>query len=78
MGRNPKTSKMIMKVEFLAGTTIEDCIAEAAHKCRFLDLAYVAFDFNGVSVSVTAKTDVKWGCEQVMRAIQYSQKSVVI
>ena len=63
-------SNFILNVEVLAGTGIESAIEEAKHKCNLLDLAYVSFKFNGVSVSVGKEADVSkgvnkgYGCNQ--------------
>jgi|TARA_R110000803_G_scaffold187252_2_gene249657 hypothetical protein len=44
-------SKAILKLEFLAGTSIEVAAAEALHKANVLDLA-IKFNFNGVVLTV--------------------------
>jgi len=43
-------SNMCVDVEFLAGTSIGDAISEAKYKCFLWGVAYVKFNFNGVSV----------------------------
>ncbi len=45
-------SNMKIEVEFLAGTRIEDVIAEAKQKALQWDVAYVGFNFNGVRFSI--------------------------
>jgi len=46
-----KKSNMCINVEFLAGTSIEDALHEAKDMAIFLKVAYLKFNFNGVSVS---------------------------
>lgn len=45
-------SNMCIDVEFLAGTSIEAALLEASLKAKQWGVAYVKFDFNGISVSV--------------------------
>lgn len=45
-------SSMVLKVEFLAGTSLECAVAEARQKATVLGLAYVSFNFNGIDVNV--------------------------
>jgi len=52
-------SKMQIKVDFLAGTKIEDAIAEAKIMAEKLDVAYITFDFNGTNVSIGRNCDVE-------------------
>ncbi len=47
-----------LTVEFLAGTEIRRAAEEARAFAIKLDLAYVNFDFNGVSISVGKTADV--------------------
>lgn len=51
-------SNMCLKVEFLAGTSIEAAVFEASEKARVLGLAYVKFDFNGISMSIKGDADI--------------------
>lgn len=51
-------SNITIKVEFLAGTEVEKAVTEAKQKAKLWQVAYVAFDFNGVSFSVGANADV--------------------
>lgn len=71
------TSKMTVKVEFLAGTSIESTIEEAKEKACFWDVAYVKFDFNGTSVSVRQNTDVKEGVDKWHKAIQNNGRYII-
>jgi hypothetical protein len=52
-------SAMTIKVEFLAGTAIEEAISEAKAKALTLDVAYMDFDFNGVKMSIGRNCCVK-------------------
>jgi len=52
-------SNISMQVEFLAGTSIEDAVAEAKAFAIKLDIAYVKFDFNGVSMSIGQKANIQ-------------------
>ncbi len=52
-------SNMCLSVEFLAGTSLEDCLEEARNKAIKFELAYVYFDFNGVSFSVRANGNIQ-------------------
>lgn len=51
-------SNMIIKVEFLAGTELEEAIKDAKIKAGNLDLAYICFDFNGTSFSIGRNADI--------------------
>ncbi len=51
-------SNMTIKVEFLVGTTINSAIAEAKLKAQEWNVAYVCFDFNGRSLSISQNTDL--------------------
>ena len=44
-------SNITLSVEFLAGTSIEDALAEARTKAVEWNVAYIKFNFNGVNVS---------------------------
>ena len=51
-------SNMTIKVDFLAGTTVEQAIKEAKLKALHFDVAYVRFNFNEVSFSIGRGADV--------------------
>ena len=58
---------MIIKVEFLEGTPLDDRIKEAKIKAAELDVAYIKFDFNGTTFSIGSKADLHktltmWRC----------------
>ena len=50
-------SNITVNVEFLAGTDLRVAIEEAKEKCVKWDVAYVCFDFNGVSFSIGKNAD---------------------
>ncbi len=47
-----------IEVEVMAGTSIEEAIAEAKDLAQRMKLAYVKFNFNGVRMSISCKADV--------------------
>lgn len=53
-------SKITINVSFNAGTDIRSAITEAKAKAALWDVAFVDFDFNGVSFSVTREADVQY------------------
>lgn len=55
--RGRSMSNIILHVEFLAGTNIIIAAMEAKALACKLDLAYVEFNFNGVSVSIGQNAD---------------------
>lgn len=71
-------SNMCIKVEFLAGTSIEAAIQEAKDKCIQWEVAYVLFDFNGVSASVSRKADVESGVDMYLDAMSSNSKHFVV
>lgn len=50
-------SGMTVNVEFTAGTTLKEAIAEAKEKCVKWDVAYVCFTFNGAEFHISSKAD---------------------
>lgn len=50
-------SNMTVKVEFLAGTSIEGAVQEAIQKAGLWSVAYVSFKFNGVNMNIRANTN---------------------
>lgn len=46
-------SSIAIKVEFLAGTDFADAVSEAKDKALKWDVAFVAFDFNGIKCSIS-------------------------
>jgi len=51
-------SRMEIAVSFLCGTDIVVAIKEASRLARQLDVAYVQFNFNEISVSVSQNPDI--------------------
>ena len=51
-------SKMTIKVEFLAGTSIENALKEAKIKAAEFNVAYIKFDFNGTPFSIGREADL--------------------
>jgi len=51
-------SRIELLVSFLAGTDIVDAIKDARRLARILDVAYIKFDFNGISVAVSQDPDI--------------------
>jgi predicted Fe-Mo cluster-binding NifX family protein len=52
-------SNMIINVEFLAGTRLEEAIEEAINKARIFDVAYICFNWNGVDFSIGRNADIQ-------------------
>ena len=67
-----------LKLEALAGTDIEDAVKEAKYKCSQLNLAYVSFSFNGVSVSVGKMADPAKALQQYLEACDNGVKFVIV
>ena len=67
-----------LKLEALAGTDIEDAVKEAKFKCISLNLAYICFSFNGVSVNVGKRADPSKAVQQYMDACDNGVKSIVV
>jgi len=67
-----------LKLESLAGTDIEDAVREAKYKCFQLNLAYVCFSFNGVSVSVGQRADPSKALQQYLEACDNSVKNITV
>ena len=57
-------SNMIVNVEFLAGTTIEQAITEAKSKAQKWGVAYVSFKLNGVYFRIGSSADVYEAVEE--------------
>ncbi|QGH72559.1 MAG: hypothetical protein [Myoviridae sp. ctThM1] len=57
-------SNMCLKVELLAGTSLEDALKEAKDKAVLFNLAYVEFDFNGIGFSVRQNGDIEEALEK--------------
>ncbi|MFA5499460.1 MAG: hypothetical protein WC404_00095 [Candidatus Omnitrophota bacterium] len=55
---------IIISVEILPGTDIKDAIEEAKKLANRFIVAYIHFDFNGTSFSVSSRADTKLLVEQ--------------
>ncbi|MNQ54051.1 hypothetical protein D3C85_681070 [compost metagenome] len=51
-------SNMCVKVDFLVGVDLREAIKEAKIKAIEWNVAYVKFEFNGVSCSISHKADI--------------------
>lgn len=51
-------SNINLKVEFMAGTTIEEAISEAAQLTKRLDIAFTEFNFNGINCAVSKSPNI--------------------
>lgn len=71
-------SNMQITISFLAGTDIKDAITEAQSKAIMWNVAYVCFDFNGVSVSVRQNADVEEAVEKYHNAMKSDKIKHVI
>lgn len=67
-----------LRLEALAGTDIEDAVREAKAKCSQLNLAYVCFSFNGVSVSVGKRADPSKALKQYIEACDTGVKDIIV
>lgn len=56
-------SNMIIKVRFLTGTSILDCLVEAQEKAAAFGVAYIEFEFNGIEVSVSPDVEIDWAAK---------------
>ena len=65
-------SKMILKIEFLAGTMIQEAIKEAKEKAVKYDLAYIEFNFNGNEFMVGQTADI----EKMLK--QYPKEKIIV
>lgn len=63
-------SNMYIRVEFGAGTTLENAVQEAKYKAEKWDVALVEFNFNGVEFSIGRNADVCEVLEQFRSASQ--------
>ena len=57
-------SNMTIKVDFLAGTDLRDAVAEAKVKAKDLNVAYIMFNFNGISFSIGATAGIDYVVDQ--------------
>lgn len=62
----------------LAGTDISEAVKEAKDKCIQLNLAYVYFSFNGVSVSVGKMADPSKALQQYLEACDNGVTYIIV
>jgi hypothetical protein len=70
--------KASITIEFLAGIAIEDAIEQASIFSNKMNIAYTKFNFNGVSMSVSAKATPKEGKSLYQQAIKETNGFVII
>lgn len=70
-----KKSNMEIGVSFLAGTSIEDACTEARRFAITNNLAYVKFDFNGISCSISQRCSVEKAIEKFLEALKIESKN---
>ncbi len=51
-------SIITINVEFTAGTDISVAVSEAIEKAKLWNVAFVSFNFNGVTVNVSEDSDI--------------------
>lgn len=71
-------SNFTLTLEPMAGTDITEAVKEAKDKCFQLNLAYVKFNFNGVSVSVGKRADIDAAQKQLMKAYSDKHKYFIV
>lgn len=67
-------SNMEINVSFLAGTSIEDACTEARRFAITNNLAYVKFDFNGISCSISQRCSVEKAAEKFLEVLKTDSK----
>lgn len=67
-----------IKVEFLCGTSIGEAVEEAKQLAIKLDIAYVKFEFNGVSMSIGQRANVIKGVDKFHKALMTKEYKFVI
>lgn len=70
-------SNMVLEVSFLAGTSIQEAIDEARYFALKNRLAYVKFDFNGISMSIQPSCSVRATAEAFTKAMKNGDKYVI-
>ena len=71
-------SNFTLTLEPMAGSDFKGLVAEAKKKCQDLNLAYVHFTFNGISVSVGKRARVDNLSEVLQEAYSKDLKFVII
>ena len=70
-------SNMILEVSFLAGTSIQEAIDEARYFALKHNLAYVKFNFNGISMSIQPNCSVRATAEAFLKAMKNGDTYVI-
>lgn len=70
-------SSLKINVEIMPGTDFEQAVVEARALARQLDVAFVCFNFNGVSVSVSQRADAKSMHEEYLEVLGAKHKFVI-
>lgn len=63
-------SNIRIKVEFLAGTSIEQAVIEAVRKAASWQVAYIDFDFNSVRMAISENTSVIGAVDKYHEALR--------
>lgn len=66
-----------IEVSIMPGTDFENAVEDAKALARQLDVAYVCFNFNGVSVSVSQWANTKKMHEEFLDALGKEHKFVI-
>ena len=69
-----RKSNMEVQVSFLAGTSIEDACTEAKEYAIKNNLAYVRFEFNGISCAISQRAGVEKAKEKFLERLKDSSK----
>ncbi len=72
MTRADIPSNIILKVEFMTGTCIEDAIKEAKIKAGEWKVAFIEFTFNGVSVLINKNSKVVTELEKYDQRLKWN------
>jgi hypothetical protein len=51
-------NKMELRVSFPVGTSMVEAVEESKNKAIMLDVAYVVFDFNGITISISKDANI--------------------
>ena len=68
---------IVMNVEIMPGTSVDDAITSAKILANHLDISYVCFKFNGIDVSVSQNACCRSLVERVMKDMKTGNTIVV-
>ena len=71
-------SVLSIEVEVLVGTDIADAVDEAIALCNKLNLAYVNFSFNGLSISIGKNATLKGFMERYDDPLKFDRKYLIV